>query len=129
MSEGQSLRCPKGTAWRRRMRQIPGAMRDDCRLLTRPRDCPSDLSRVDTWAGIDVGGRRKGFHGAAVDEYGLVAGPERLGTVREAGVWPSSLPPRLGARDSPISGPPGGQGPRPGGRELAPFGRGDRLTP
>ena len=104
-------------------------MRDDCRLLTRPRDCLSDLSRVDTWAGIDVGGRRKGFHGAAVDERELVAGPERLGTVREAVDWLSSLRPRLVAVDSPISVAPDDERSRPCERDLSRSVCGIRFTP
>lgn len=30
------------------------------------------------WAGVDVGGRRKGFHVAVVDETSVVAGPARV---------------------------------------------------
>ena len=54
------------------------------------------------WVGIDVGAERKGFHLAAVDERGVVCGPERLrleavvGRVRE-------LDPVVVALDSPRS--------------------------
>ena len=54
------------------------------------------------WIGIDVGAERKGFHLAAVDERGVVRGPERLGLEAVVGRV-RELDPLVVALDSPRS--------------------------
>ena len=54
------------------------------------------------WAGIDVGGRSKGFHLAVIDAAGLVAGPVRAHSVSKAAAELRALSPELTAVDSPI---------------------------
>jgi predicted nuclease with RNAse H fold len=81
------------------------------------------------WAGVDVGGRRKGFHAAVVDETCLVAGPVRLGNVAEAVAWLGGHDPALVAVDSPISAASEGAKSRPEERELAVAICGIRYTP
>jgi predicted nuclease with RNAse H fold len=54
-----------------------------------------------SWAGIDVGGRRKGFHGAAVDGTKVIKGPHRLGGVDEVMRWLFAIEPEVVALDSP----------------------------
>ncbi len=60
------------------------------------------------WAGIDVGGRRKGFHVAVIDEHGLVDGPRRAGSVSAAVSSVRAFRPDLTAVDSPIVPAPDG---------------------
>jgi predicted nuclease with RNAse H fold len=81
------------------------------------------------WAGVDVGGRRKGFHAAVVDKNGLAAGPVRLSSVVDALSWLAEHDPALVAVDSPISPAPDGSGSRPEERELAMAVCGIRYTP
>lgn len=81
------------------------------------------------WAGVDVGGPRKGFHAAAVDERRLVAGPCRLASVDEAVRWLAELRPALTAIDSPARAAPAGLPWRPCERELARRVCGIRWTP
>lgn len=71
------------------------------------------------WAGVDVGGRRKGFHAAAVGDDGLVAGPERLTNPAACLEWLTDLRPKVIALDSPQSFAPAGERSRQGERELA----------
>jgi predicted nuclease with RNAse H fold len=71
------------------------------------------------WAGVDVGGRRKGFHVALVDSDRLRAGPARLATVSETVRWLKWRSPRLVAVDSPCVPAPDGFRSRPEERELA----------
>jgi predicted nuclease with RNAse H fold len=59
------------------------------------------------WAGVDVGGRRKGFHLAAVDRAALVAGPVRLAGTDQAVDWLLERGPALVAVDAPRSPAPG----------------------
>lgn len=60
------------------------------------------------WAGVDVGGRRKGFHLAVIDERRLVDGPCRVGCVADAVRRLSRHGPDLTAIDSPIAPAPDG---------------------
>lgn len=58
------------------------------------------------WAGIDVGGRRKGFHVAALAPgrgavVNVVAGPERLVTPAAVVAWLRPWSPRLTGVDAP----------------------------
>ena len=39
------------------------------------------------WAGVDVGGRRKGFHAAVIDDTSVVRGPERLLEPADVVAW------------------------------------------
>jgi len=71
------------------------------------------------WAGVDVGGRRKGFHGAAVDAEGLVAGPQRLADPEACLEWLTDLRPDVVALDSPQSFAPAGERSRRGERDLS----------
>ena len=81
------------------------------------------------WAGVDVGGRRKGFHLAAVDGERLHAGPVRVSGVRDAVRWLRWRAPRLVAVDSPRSPAPDGLRSRPEERLLASNVCGIRFTP
>ncbi len=81
------------------------------------------------WAGVDVGGRRKGFHVAIVSDGGLVAGPERRGRVVEAAAWLRAHGPELVAVDSPRSPAPDGSRSRSCERDLARAVCGIRYTP
>lgn len=60
------------------------------------------------WAGIDVGGRRKGFHGALVDGRRLLERPRRLPEPGDVLDWLGTWHPRLVAVDSPRSLAPAG---------------------
>lgn len=82
-----------------------------------------------TWAGVDVGGRRKGFHAVVVDGERLVAGPARLGNARTAVAWLAAHDPRLVAVDSPCAPAPRGLRSRPCERALARAVCGIRYTP
>jgi hypothetical protein len=66
-----------------------------------------------TAVGIDVGGRRKGFHGCAVRGREIVAGPTRLDDVATAVEWVVGLEPTTVAVDSPCEGAPAGTKSRP----------------
>jgi predicted nuclease with RNAse H fold len=55
------------------------------------------------WVGIDIGGPNKGFHMAAVDAAGLVAGPERVIAVEDVVSLVGQLEPAVVALDSPRS--------------------------
>ena len=61
------------------------------------------------WAGIDVGGRTKGFHLAVVDHLRVVAGPTRIVGSADAVRWLSEYEPALVAVDSPIASAPEGR--------------------
>ena len=58
-----------------------------------------NASRV--WAGVDVGGRRKGFHAAVVDDRRLVAGPAGLPDAAAVTAWLTQWQPLIVAVDSP----------------------------
>jgi predicted nuclease with RNAse H fold len=81
------------------------------------------------WAGIDVGGRRKGFHVAAVDASGRLAGPVNLRSVGEVAAWVGVLGPEIVAVDSPVTTAPAGTTCREGERRLARSVCGVRWTP
>jgi len=70
------------------------------------------------WAGIDVGGRRKGFHSAVVDDGSVVAGPQRLVEAKDVVEWLSDLAPAVVAVDAPKTCPEPGKKSRAGERAL-----------
>jgi predicted nuclease with RNAse H fold len=80
------------------------------------------------WAGVDVGGARKGFDAAVVDARSLVA---RTRLREPAGVvsWLRPFSPRVVAVDSPRACAPPGTASRPEERELAARICGIRYTP
>ncbi len=53
------------------------------------------------FAGIDVGGRRKGFHVAVIHEGCVLAGPARLGTPDDAVGWLRGFAPSVIGVDAP----------------------------
>jgi predicted nuclease with RNAse H fold len=79
--------------------------------------------------GIDVGGRRKGFHGCAIRGSEIVAGPQRLADVATAVAWVIDLAPAVVALDSPRTCAPPGASSRADERELARAVCGIRWTP
>jgi predicted nuclease with RNAse H fold len=82
------------------------------------------------FAGIDVGGRRKGFHAAAVSaDRRLIAGPRRIVGLAPAVAWLEALRPAVVAIDSPMRCAPSGERSRPGERALAKEVCGIRFTP
>jgi predicted nuclease with RNAse H fold len=80
------------------------------------------------WAGVDVGGRRKGFHIAIVDDRALdeVAHVKRAGDVV---AWLGERMPQVVAVDSPIAVAPDGAASRDCERRLARAICGIRYTP
>ena len=66
------------------------------------------------FAGVDVGGTRKGFHAAIVDGSRLIAGPTHLPDVAHTVTWLADHDPTLVAVDAPIE-----LGPRECERALA----------
>jgi predicted nuclease with RNAse H fold len=82
-----------------------------------------------TVVGIDVGGRRKGFHGCALRGAEIVAGPERLPDVRAAVAWVEARRPRIVSLDSPKTCAPPGEVSRWDERELNAAVCGIRWTP
>jgi predicted nuclease with RNAse H fold len=77
-----------------------------------------------------VGGARKGFDAAAVDERGVVGGPEgRLMTPAAVVRWLEPFSPKVVAVDSPRGPAPDGQHTRHGERKLAKAVCGIRGTP
>jgi predicted nuclease with RNAse H fold len=81
------------------------------------------------YAGIDVGGRRKGFHAAAVVATEVVAGPQRLANVEAVLQWLDALRPSVVALDSPMTCAPPGESSRAGERALMKEVCGIRWTP
>jgi hypothetical protein len=65
------------------------------------------------WAGVDVGGRVKGFHAAVLDPTGSVCPPRRLADEAEALEWLTAHRPRAIAVDSPRAPAPAGETSRP----------------
>src|SRR5436190_1343462 len=92
--------------------------------------CTSRRGTTDVamWGGVDVGGRRKGFHAAVVDERRLVAGPTRLATASAVLDWLEDRA-TLVAVDSPCAPAPDGSSSRPEERALAAAVCGIRYTP
>jgi L-amino acid N-acyltransferase YncA/predicted nuclease with RNAse H fold len=84
---------------------------------------------VGTVVGIDVGGRRKGFHACALHGEEVVAGPERLPDVASAVAWVVALDPTTVALDSPKTCAPPGEASRADERALARAVCGIRWTP
>jgi predicted nuclease with RNAse H fold len=80
------------------------------------------------WAGVDVGGARKGFDVAAVSERSL-AGSGRLREPADVVAWLRPFSPRVVAVDSPRTCAPPGTASRPEERELAASVCGIRYTP
>jgi predicted nuclease with RNAse H fold len=81
------------------------------------------------WAGVDVGGTRKGFHVVVIDRKGIVAGPSRICSPTGVADWLRTHAPLLTAVDSPISSAPPGATTRPGERALNKAVCGIRWTP
>jgi predicted nuclease with RNAse H fold len=79
------------------------------------------------WAGVDVGGRRKGFHVAVVDAEGLFFGPEQAASPADVVQLVRSA--ELVAVDSPRSPAPDGERSRSCERDLARQVCGIRYTP
>lgn len=81
------------------------------------------------WAGIDVGGRVKGFHVALVDDRRVVAGPLQIRTPEDVVAWLAPWRPLLVAVDSPRRPAADGRRSRPDesrvAREVCPL----RYTP
>jgi predicted nuclease with RNAse H fold len=84
---------------------------------------------TETVVGIDVGGRRKGFHACAMRGEEIVAGPEQLADVASAVEWVTALAPATVALDSPKTCAPDGESSRADERELARAVCGIRWTP
>jgi predicted nuclease with RNAse H fold len=82
-----------------------------------------------TVVGVDVGGRRKGFHACAMRGDEIVAGPEQLADVASAVTWVAALGPAAVALDSPKTCAPDGESSRGDERELAREVCGIRWTP
>jgi predicted nuclease with RNAse H fold len=83
---------------------------------------------VTHWAGVDVGGRRKGFHVAVIDEERLIRAG-RLTRLRDVVASLSELQPRVVALDSPRVAAPDGARSRACERRLAREVCGIRYTP
>lgn len=82
-----------------------------------------------SWAGVDVGGRRKGFHLAVVDER-LQVTVGQAATAADADEWLEAAQPSVVAIDSPCGWAPADELSRPCEREFAALGLcGIRFTP
>ena len=81
------------------------------------------------WAGVDVGGARKGFHAAVVDDERVVAGPTGLADARTVVEWLRPHEPIVVAVDSPVCAAAEGSLSREGERALARDVCGIRYTP
>jgi predicted nuclease with RNAse H fold len=87
------------------------------------------MLRWVVWAGVDVGGRKKGFHVAVVDRDGLRAGPQQFQRPEEVVTWLRASSPRVIAVDSPRSAAADGALSRGCERTLAREVCGIRYTP
>lgn len=106
-------RMPTLTRW-------PGATRLDTTRERVLHPHPVATRRtVRVWAGVDVGGRRKGFHLAVVDGSSLVDGPVRLGSPRAVIDRLRESRPGLIAVDGPRVAAPAGLSSRPCERAFA----------
>jgi predicted nuclease with RNAse H fold len=106
---------------------LDGSYVDDVMMaldLTPPPDLLDEVV-----VGVDVGGRRKGFHGCALRGERIVAGPERLIDVASAVDWIAAHAPAVVALDSPRTCAPPGERSRPDERELNRAVCGIRWTP
>lgn len=81
------------------------------------------------YAGVDVGGRRSGFHVAAVDGRRLLARPTRLLGAEDVVDWLRPFTPMVVGVDSPRRPAPDGQRSRESERLLARAFRSVRYTP
>jgi predicted nuclease with RNAse H fold len=87
------------------------------------------VKTVQSWAGVDVGDRRKGFHVAVVDRA-RVFELKRYTSPLELAAWLRDLKPELTAIDSPCAPAPRGESSRHEEREFARAGIcGIRWTP
>jgi predicted nuclease with RNAse H fold len=84
---------------------------------------------VASWAGVDVGGTRKGFHVAVIDACGVVAGPLNAKSVSAAVDFLLELEPLVIGVDSPRSAAVPSSRSRPCERDLARTVCGIRYTP
>jgi predicted nuclease with RNAse H fold len=81
------------------------------------------------WAGVDVGGRRKGFDVAVVDAERILAGPIRFPSVASVSLFLREWEPRIVAVDSPSCTARRGERSRECERSLARAVCGIRYTP
>jgi predicted nuclease with RNAse H fold len=82
------------------------------------------------WAGVDVGGRRKGFHAAVVDGRRLLAAPVNIKDAAGVVAWLGPWAPALVAVDSPRGPAAPGRRSRPEERDFVAAGIcGLRYTP
>ena len=72
-----------------------------------------------SWAGVDVGARRKGFHVALIDDEGVVDGPWQASLAQDVVERLRPGRPLVVAVDSPRRPAPPGSGSRPAEREFA----------
>jgi predicted nuclease with RNAse H fold len=72
------------------------------------------------WCGVDVGGRRKGFHVAVVDAVRVLQAPSTGLDVAAAVEYIGRFSPVLTAVDSPICAAPAGHSSRTGERRVLP---------
>ncbi len=84
--------------------------------------------RAKRWAGVDVGGRRKGFHLALIEQGRLVV-LEAVQAPADAARWLKERDPEVVAVDSPRRAAPDGERSREGERRLAWEVCGIRYTP
>ena len=106
---------------------IDGAYVDD---LTMAFDLtPGPALTTEAVVGVDVGGRRKGFHACAIRGAEVVAGPEQIGDVAGAAAWIAAREPAVVALDSPVTCAPPGERSRPDERALNRAVCGIRWTP
>jgi predicted nuclease with RNAse H fold len=70
------------------------------------------------WAGVDVGGRAKGFHVVVIDDRRIVAGPRRCRSVQDTLTWLGRSRPSRTAVDSPASLAPDCERSRPCERDF-----------
>jgi predicted nuclease with RNAse H fold len=85
--------------------------------------------RNTEYVGIDVGGRRKGFHACALAGNTIAEDPERLADVDAVRRWLGGRQPSLIAVDSPRTCAPAPESSRPGERALKRSVCGIRWTP
>ena len=86
------------------------------------------LSLVARWIGVDVGGKRKGFDVAVIDDHRVLVLQNRLACEQVVGLVMAN-PPTAVAIDSPRCCAPEGQTAREGERQLAKSICGIRWTP
>jgi predicted nuclease with RNAse H fold len=84
---------------------------------------------ADLWAGVDVGGRRKGFHAAVVGRSSLAGGPKQFPSPQALLEWLGAFSPKVVAVDSPFSPARDGDLSRDGEKLLAMEICGIRYTP